>query len=103
MASRHIRVAASARRSKRAGTVLRGSQLTVRSVPPAVDRALRHKAANERRSLNAVMVEALGRGAGLEAAPIHDDLDHLAGRWEEDQAFDAAVAAQDEVDENLWR
>ena len=48
-------------------------------------------------------VEALGRGAGVEEAPLHDDLDALAGRWEEDPAFDAAIAAQDEIDAGLWQ
>ena len=75
----------------------------MRGVPPAVDSALRRRAASEKRSLNAVVVEALGRGAGLEGAPLHDDLDALAGRWEEDPAFDAAIAAQDEIDAGLWQ
>ena len=79
------------------------SQLTVRGVPAHIDRALRGKAAAEHRSLNEVLVEALGRGAGVEAAPVFTDLDHLAGKWEEDPAFDAALAAQDLVDEEMWR
>jgi hypothetical protein len=79
------------------------TQLTVRGVPAHIDRALRGKAAAEHRSLNDVLVEALGRGAGVEAAPVYDDLDHLAGRWVEDPGFDAALAAQDLVDDEMWR
>jgi hypothetical protein len=49
-----------------------------------------------------VVLEALGRGSGLEGT-LHDDLDALAGRWEEDPKFDAAIAAQDEIDSGLWQ
>lgn len=79
------------------------SQLTVRNVPSPIDRALRRKASSEHRSLNEVLVEALGRGVGSLEAPFYDDLDHLAGTWEEDPGFDAAMVAQDQVDEGLWR
>jgi hypothetical protein len=103
MNSRRKTKATSASGARRPGVVHRALQLTVRSVPPAVDHALRRKAASEKRSLNAVVVDALGRGAGLDEASIHDDLDHLAGKWDEDPAFDAAIAAQDEIDANLWR
>lgn len=80
-------------------------QYTVRDVPARVDEALRRKAKQEGRSLNGVVLGALEREAGVggdDAAP-HHDLDHLAGRWEPDAEFDAAVAAQDTVDEALWR
>jgi hypothetical protein len=33
---------------------------------------------------------------------LHHDLDDLAGQWVEDPEFDAAVEAQDQVDESLW-
>jgi hypothetical protein len=32
----------------------------------------------------------------------HHDLDFLIGSWREDAAFDAAVAAQQQVDPQLW-
>lgn len=80
----------------------RGAQLTVRNVPPHVASGLRRKARTERKSLNAVLVEALSREfEGI--APLHHDLDHLAGAWEKDRAFDSAIAAQDRVDESMWR
>jgi len=78
-------------------------QYTVRNVPPHVDRALRRKAEEEDRSLNDVLVESLSRTAGAdEAASLHD-LEALAGTWVEDRAFDQAIAAQDQIDEDLWR
>jgi hypothetical protein len=34
---------------------------------------------------------------------VYRDLDTLAGRWVEDHEFDRAIAAQERVDEALWR
>ena len=80
-------------------------QYTVRDVPAAVDAALRRKAKQEGTSLNRLMCAALEREAGLagSAGVRHHDLDDLAGLWEADAEFDAALAAQDAVDEELWR
>jgi hypothetical protein len=77
----------------------------VRNVPRAADAALRRKAAEERTSLNEVLRQALLKEAGLadgERRTYHD-LDHLAGTWVDDPEFDAAIAAQDVVDESLWK
>ena len=77
---------------------------TTSGVPPEVHRALRTRAERERRSLNEVALDALRQGAGLADAPrTYHDLDHLAGTWVEDPEFDAAIAAQDVIDEDLWR
>jgi hypothetical protein len=79
-------------------------QFTVRRVPSRVARSLRDKARRERRSVNSVLVQALALAAGTgEDEPRFHDLDWLAGTWVKDPAFDAAIAAQDQVDESLWR
>lgn len=79
-------------------------QYTIRAVPPAVDRALRRRAKAEGKSLNAVAIEALERGLELDAIPHqHTDLDSLAGTWQEDKAFDRAVADFERVDEESWK
>ena len=79
-------------------------QYTLRKIPRAVDAALRRRARAEGRSLNAVAVDALSAGAGLagEREPRRD-LSGIAGTWREDPAFAAAIEAQDQVDEELWR
>jgi hypothetical protein len=79
-------------------------QFTVRRVPRRVARSLRNKARRERKSINSVLVQALvqAAGAGEDEAQFHD-LDWLAGTWVQDPAFDAAIAAQDQIDESLWR
>lgn len=79
-------------------------QYTIRAIPLAVDRALRKKAKVEDKSLNTVVVEALARGLELDAAPVeHTDLDFLIGSWQEDPAFDRAIADFERVDEEAWR
>jgi hypothetical protein len=79
-------------------------QYTIRNVPHILDEALR-KAARERgKSLNEVAVEALARGVGITRERSRQrDLSDIAGTWRKDAAFDSALAAQDTVDEEMWR
>jgi hypothetical protein len=79
-------------------------QYTIRAVPASIDRALRRRARQEDKSLNAVAVEALARGLELDARPAeHTDLDALIGSWQEDPAFDRAIAGFERVDEEAWK
>lgn len=79
-------------------------QYTIRNVPDYLDAALRSSARKQGKSLNEVTVEALVRGAGLSDLQLRQrDLRDIAGSWQEDPAFDTAVAAQDMIDEEMWR
>ena len=79
-------------------------QYTIRTVPAAVDRALRRRAREEAKSLNTVAVEALARGLELGEKPVeHSDLDALIGSWREDPEFDRAVADFSRIDEATWK
>ena len=79
-------------------------QYTIRNVPEYLDEALRTAARQQSKSLNEVAVQALMRGAGLSDSPWRRrDLSDIAGSWRKDAAFDRAVAAQDTVDEELWK
>ncbi len=79
-------------------------QYTIRNVPEALDQALRRAARERGKSLNEVTVEALLRGAGLTGERRRQrDLSDIAGTWNEDPAFDSALAAQDTIDEEMWR
>lgn len=79
-------------------------QYTIRNVPNSLDAALRRRAQEQGKSLNEVAIEALARGAGISGERIRKrDLRFMAGTWQEDPAFDEAIAAQDKVDEDLWR
>jgi hypothetical protein len=80
-------------------------QYTVRSVPPHIDKALRRKAQEGRKSLNEVLRDALIREAEGRDLPgrVYTDLDALAGLWVDVPGFDDAMQAQDRIDEALWR
>jgi hypothetical protein len=65
---------------------------------------LREQSKRAGQSLNAAAIAALRRGLGsANERPLYHDLDRLAGTCEEDPAFDAAIAAQDQVDPRLWK
>lgn len=79
-------------------------QYTIRNIPDYLDAALRHAARDQGKSLNDVAVEALSRGAGISERRLRQrDLSDIAGTWQEDSAFDAALADQDRIDEDMWR
>ena len=79
-------------------------QYTLRDVPPGVDAELRRRARATGKSLNAVAIEVLKRGAGLDQAPLRQrDLGDVAGTWVEDDEFDRAVKDQHRIDRRLWR
>ena len=79
-------------------------QYTIRGIPAAVDNAVRERARVAGKSLNEAAVDALTEGAGMAGAPRkRRDLGDIAGTWKADKALDAALGAQDRVDEDLWR
>ncbi len=79
-------------------------QYTIRGIPPAVDEALRQRARASGKSLNESVVDALAEGSGMAATPRkRRDFSDIAGTWKADRAFEAALAAQDMVDKDLWR
>lgn len=79
-------------------------QYTIRGIPPAIDNALRERARAAGKSLNQAAVAALAEGAGVAGARRkRRDLGDIAGTWKADKALQSALAAQDRVDEDLWR
>lgn len=79
-------------------------QYTIRNVPDHLDAVLRSAADAQGKSLNEVAIEALVRGAGLSERRCRQrDLGDMAGSWRKDSAFDSALAAQDTIDEAMWR
>jgi hypothetical protein len=79
-------------------------QYTLRKVPREVDKALRQKAKQEGKSLNQVAVEALARGANVDAVrPKFRSLDFAIGTWVEDPEFDKAIEEQRQIDPEMWK
>jgi len=79
-------------------------QYTLRNVPKELDRALRQRARRESRSLNEVALEAIAQGLGIADTPVvRRKLGDLAGTWQDDPEFDAALADQHRIDPDLWK
>lgn len=79
-------------------------QYTIRNIPDSLDEALRRVARERGKSLNEVAIEALARGAGItQDRSRQRDLSDIAATWRKDAIFDSALAAQDTVDEEMWK
>ena len=79
-------------------------QYTIRGIPPALDDALRERARIAGKSLNEAAVDALAEGTGMTGVRRkYRNLGDIAGKWKADKVLDAALAAQDHVDKDLWR
>ena len=78
-------------------------QYTIRGVPAAVDSALRERARAARKSLNEAALDALVESTGVVPPRTRRNLRDIAGSWKADRGVDAALAAQDRVDQDLWR
>ena len=79
-------------------------QYTIRGIPASVDAALRARARATGKSLNEAAVEALTEGAGVtDSMRRRRDLSDVAASWKPEKAVEEALAAQDQVDEALWR
>lgn len=80
-------------------------QYTIRDVPERLDHVLRERCRREGRSLNAGLLEALARGAGLAAGAVANrEFDDLSGKWVRDRRCEAALdAMRDIIDEEIWR
>ena len=78
-------------------------QYTMRGIPPALDAAIRQRARREGKSLNQVAVAALAQGLGFDRSRVvRRDLSDIVGTWKRDAALEAALLAQDWVDDQLW-
>ena len=79
-------------------------QYTLRRIPEALDKALRRRAREEGRSLNETAVDALAEGLGIGKQRLpRRDLSDIVGTWKRESAVEDAIAAQDTVDEDLWK
>jgi hypothetical protein len=70
---------------------MKSTQYTIRSIPPKLDIALRHRAQKTGKSLNEVLIETLAIGAGVSSNANFDDLDWFVGNKTLDTSFDQAI------------
>jgi hypothetical protein len=79
-------------------------QYTIRKVSNTLDAVLRRWAREQGKSLNAVAIEAMARGAGLSGRAVRQrDLHDIAGTWRENRAFHRTRAAHEAIEAELWR
>jgi DNA polymerase III delta subunit len=81
--------------------------ITLRNIPPELQEVIQRRAETDGLSLNRTVIRMLEEAAGQRTATtreLHDDLDHLAGSWpdEEAAAFESALVEQRRVDPELW-
>ncbi len=82
--------------------------LTLRGIDEQIAGTLKARAKKENSSVNTVLLGIIREALGLEKKKrgvLHDDLNHLAGTWNEREAaeFEQAIAGFEAVDENLWK
>ncbi|MBI5083121.1 MAG: antitoxin [Acidobacteria bacterium] len=79
------------------------TQYTIRGVPQDVDASLRRRARQRGMSLNQFLLEELRAASFGGSDRNYRDLGGIAGAWREDPSFEAILAEQRQVDEDLWK
>jgi plasmid stability protein len=82
--------------------------VTLRNLPPSLDRTIRQRAKKKGVSINKVVISLLQEHLGeSEKRPVrrYHDLDELAGSWntQETEAFEQALAEQRSIDPEMWK
>ncbi|MCP9440154.1 MAG: hypothetical protein NNA20_02090 [Nitrospira sp.] len=82
--------------------------ITLRNLPPSVERTIRQRAKQKGVSVNKVVIGLLQEHLGeSEKRPVrrYHDLDELAGSWskQEAEAFDRTLAKQRTIDPEMWK
>jgi len=81
--------------------------ITLRNIPPEVQRAIRAKAKELGISMNRAVLELLQEriGKSRKRGTKYTDLDHLFGAWSQAEAdeFDQALAEQRRIYPEDWR
>lgn len=86
------------------------NQISLRGIPPRVERIVKDEAKRKGLSLNKVIISLLEKATGTKKEfknkrKAYHDLDHLSGLWtcEEEASFKEELRAQRRIDENLWK
>lgn len=80
--------------------------LTIRNVPPKLADALEQEKRRRGESLNRTVLDLLAQALGQSPSGRRSNgLAKLGGTWSEQdyEQFEAAVAATERIDEELWR
>ena len=82
--------------------------ITLRNLPPDLDKAIRKRARGKRMSVNKAVIGLLEDHLTqdkMKRTELHHDLDDLCGSWTESDAitFDRALAKQRRIDQDVWK
>lgn len=83
--------------------------MTLRGLDPKLAARLREVARREGKSMNQTALDALRQQFGLDKSRrftvVHSDLDHLFGRWDEDEfaSIQRKVDTERRIDQELWQ
>ena len=82
--------------------------MTVRGIDDALDEKLKQMARESGVSINQFVIDTLKRQMGLtkekKFTVVHDDLDHLFGRWSEEEfeSIQGKIDSERVLDKELW-
>jgi hypothetical protein len=83
--------------------------ITVRGVDDALDEKLREKSREMGVSINQFVIDALKERLGLKKekkyTAVHSDLDHLFGKWSEEEfkRIQGKIDSERVIDTELWK
>lgn len=82
--------------------------VTLRNLPPHLDKTIRARAREKRMSVNKAVITLLEEHVNRDTknpSTLHHDLDDLCGSWTKAEArvFDRALAKQRSIDPDLWK
>jgi hypothetical protein len=82
------------------------SYITLRQIPPAIEKHLRALARTQGTSLNKTIINLIAHALGMAHGERKvRDLSDLAGTWSEQEAraFDEHIRTFEQIDESIWR
>ena len=83
--------------------------MTLRGLDSQLVAKLREEAEREGKSVNQTVLDALRKQFGLDKSrrftEVHHDLDHLFGRWDEDEfmQIQQKIDSEQRIDSELWQ
>jgi len=83
--------------------------ITLRGLEPSLKEKLKREAEKEGKSVNQVVKDALRQHLGMNKDKkftlVYHDLDHLFGRWSEEEfkRVQCKIDSERKIDEELWR
>jgi predicted CopG family antitoxin len=83
--------------------------ITIRGIDNSVSEKLKEAAKEEGKSVNRFLLELINHNLGIQkkkkSAGQHKDLDHLFGRWSQDEfeKIQGSIEMQRKIDPELWQ